>query len=136
MDTIQISTHRRCDFINITDQIASSLVKSKLQTGIGVIFCPHTTAGLTINESWDPDVIHDTLLWLEETIPKNHPNFRHNEGNSDSHLKTGIFGNSASIIVEKGTIILGQWQGIFFCEFDGPRTRNLYVQWVGTFSNP
>ncbi len=136
MDTIQISTHRRSDLINITNQIVSSLLKSKLQTGIGVIFCPHTTAGLTINECWDPDVIHDTLLWLENSIPKNHPNLRHNEGNSDSHIKAGLFGNSAQIIVETGKIILGQWQGIFFCEFDGPRTRSIQIQWVGEFANP
>jgi secondary thiamine-phosphate synthase enzyme len=96
-----------------------------------VVNCPHTTAGLTINECWDPDVIHDTLHWLEKSIPKNMTKFLHGEGNSDSHIKTGLFGNSSHVIIEDGKIILGQWQGIFLCEFDGPRTRKVHVQWVG-----
>jgi secondary thiamine-phosphate synthase enzyme len=111
--------------------IETSLGESKIKSGIGVIFCPHTTAGLTINECWDPDVIHDTLHWLEKSIPKNMTKFLHEEGNSDSHIKTGLFGNSCHVIIEDGKIILGQWQGIFLCEFDGPRTRKVHVQWVG-----
>lgn len=131
MDTIEIKTQRRCEFANITPLIESSLKKSNIKSGIGVIFCPHTTAGLTINECWDPDVIHDTLYWLEKFIPKQMTNFLHGEGNSDSHIKTGLFGNSTHVIVENGKIILGQWQGIFFCEFDGPRNREFNIQWVG-----
>ncbi len=131
MDTIEIFTQNRSEFVNITRLVESSLAESKIKSGIGVIFCPHTTAGLTINECWDPDVIHDTLNWLEKSIPKNMPKFLHGEGNSDSHIKTGLFGNSSQVIVEEGKIILGQWQGIFLCEFDGPRTRKIHVQWVG-----
>jgi secondary thiamine-phosphate synthase enzyme len=131
MDTIEIFTQNRCEFVNITRLVESSLKKSAIRSGIGVIFCPHTTAGLTINECWDPDVIHDTLHWLEKSIPKNLAKFLHGEGNSDSHIKTGLFGNSSHVIVEEGKIILGQWQGIFLCEFDGPRPRQVHVQWVG-----
>lgn len=131
MDTIAVVTRKRSDFINITTLVQSSLEKSGVQQGIGVLFCPHTTAGLTINESWDPDVVHDTLLWLNQSVPKNLPGFQHNEGNSDSHVKTGLFGNSSQVIVESGKIVLGQWQGIFFCEFDGPRNRTIHVQWLG-----
>jgi len=131
MDTIEISTKSRCEFVNITRMVETNLGESKIKSVIGVIFCPHITAGLTINECWDPDVIHDTLHWLEKSIPKNMTKFLHGEGNSDSHIKTGLFGNSCHVIIQDGKIILGQWQGIFLCEFDGPRTRKVHVQWVG-----
>lgn len=130
METLSVVSRKRSEFINITALIQESLVNSGIKQGIGVIFCPHTTAGLTINESWDPDVVHDTLLWLGREIPKDLPGFQHSEGNSDSHIKTGLFGNSSHVIVENGKLVLGQWQGIFFCEFDGPRNRSLHVQWV------
>lgn len=131
METLSVVSRKRSEFINITDLVKQSLENSGVQQGIGVIFCPHTTAGLTINESWDPDVIHDTLLWLGREIPKDQSGFQHSEGNSDSHIKTGLFGNSAHVIVEQGKLVLGQWQGIFFCEFDGPRNRSIHLQWVG-----
>lgn len=131
METLSVVSRKRSEFINITDLVKQSLENSGVQQGIGVIFCPHTTAGLTINESWDPDVIHDTLLWLGREIPKDQSGFQHSEGNSDSHIKTGLFGNSTHVIVEQGKLVLGQWQGIFFCEFDGPRNRSIHLQWVG-----
>ena len=131
METLSVVSRKRSEFINITDLVKQSLENSGVQQGIGVIFCPHTTAGLTINESWDPDVIHDTLLWLGREIPKDQSGFQHSEGNSDSHIKTGLFGNSAHVIVEQGKLVLGQWQGIFFCEFDGPWNRSIHLQWVG-----
>lgn len=131
METLSVVSRKRSEFINITDLVKQSLEHSGVQQGIGVIFCPHTTAGLTINESWDPDVINDTLLWLSREIPKDQSGFQHSEGNSDSHIKTGLFGNSAHVIVEQGKLVLGQWQGIFFCEFDGPRNRSIHLQWLG-----
>ena len=131
METLSVVSRKRSEFINITDLVKQSLENSGIQQGIGVIFCPHTTAGLTINESWDPAVIHDTLLWLGREIPKDQSGFQHSEGNSDSHIKTGLFGNSTHVIVEQGKLVLGQWQGIFFCEFDGPRNRSIHLQWVG-----
>lgn len=131
METLSVVSRKRSEFINITNLVKQSLENSGIQQGIGVIFCPHTTAGLTINESWDPDVIHDTLLWLSREIPKDQSGFQHSEGNSDSHIKTGLFGNTAHVIVEQGKLVLGQWQGIFFCEFDGPRNRSIHLQWVG-----
>ncbi|MSR30081.1 MAG: YjbQ family protein [Gemmataceae bacterium] len=130
MNTIILQTQVRCEFVSITEKVQQSLTVSGIKTGIGVVFCPHTTAGLTVNESWDPDVVTDTLHWLGKNIPKDEPRFRHNEGNSDSHIKTGLFGNSVQLIVENGKLVLGQWQGVFFCEFDGPRERKVFLQWI------
>ena len=104
---------------------------ARLRDGMGVIYCPHTTAAITINEGYDPDVVHDMLLWLERTIPHMQRDFRHGEGNSDSHIKASLFGSSATVIVESGEIVLGQWQTIYLCEFDGPRTRTVQVKWMG-----
>lgn len=101
---------------------------SNVQTGHCIVYCPHTTAGITIQENADPDVVHDMLLWLERTIPYKQPGFRHAEGNSDSHLKASLIGSSATILIEDGELVLGTWQGIYFCEFDGPRTRTFHVQ--------
>ncbi len=132
MDSFTISTSQRNTFVEITGQVRHSLKRRGLREGIGVVYCPHTTAGITINENADPDVVHDMLLWLERTIPQQQAGFRHGEGNSDSHVKASLVGSSAVIIVDKGDLVLGRWQGIYLCEFDGPRTRTVCVQWLGS----
>ncbi|MBE9532148.1 MAG: YjbQ family protein, partial [Proteobacteria bacterium] len=95
-----------------------------------LVFCPHTTAGITINENADPDVPHDILMKSEKLIERKDPDFRHAEGNSDAHLKSSLFGASESVIVEDGRLVLGTWQGIYFAEFDGPRTRNVFLKMI------
>lgn len=114
-------------FHNITDNIRKSIVESGVKDGIAVIYCPHTTAGITINENADPDVVKDMLLGLEKAYP-DRKEFRHFEGNSPAHLKATAVGSSVTIIIENEKPVLGTWQGIYFCEFDGPRNRNYYVK--------
>ncbi len=112
---------------NITRQAAEAVNKSSLTDGICVVFCPHTTAGITINENADPDVVHDILLGLNTAFPDRRE-FLHCEGNSSAHLKASCVGNSATIIIKDGRLLLGTWQGIYFCEFDGPRNRKFFVK--------
>ena len=123
-------TTSREDFINITPQLRDAVTKSGVTGGIAVIYCPHTTAGITINENADPDVVRDLLLGLREAFP-DRPQFRHNEGNSVAHLKASAMGSSATVIIDGGRPLLGTWQGVYFCEFDGPRKRKFYVQIQG-----
>ena len=122
---------QREDFYNITSQVREAVSKSGVSGGIAVVFCPHTTAGITINENADPDVVHDLLLGLNKAFP-DRPEFRHGEGNSAAHLKASAMGASETIIIENGKPLLGTWQGIYFCEFDPPRNRRFYVKVVGT----
>ena len=117
----------KSDFYNITPQVREAVTKSGVTDGIVVVFCPHTTAGITINENADPDVVHDLLLGLEKAFP-DRAEFRHGEGNSTAHLKASTIGSSANVIIEKGKLVLGTWQGIYFCEFDPPRNRTFYVK--------
>lgn len=114
-------------FTNITGMVRKSLEKSGVREGICVVYCPHTTAGITINENADPDVVRDFLFGLSKALP-DRPEFRHAEGNSAAHLKASCVGSSATVIVKDGQLVLGVWQGIYFCEFDGPRTRQFYVK--------
>lgn len=114
-------------YINITRTVEESLAKSGVKDGICVVFCPHTTAGITINENADPDVRHDLLLGLSRAFP-DRPEFLHAEGNSAAHLKASCVGSSVTVPIEDGRLVLGIWQGIYFCEFDGPRNRNYYVK--------
>jgi len=114
-------------FTNITGTVKKTLVSSGIKDGICVVYCPHTTAGITINENADPDVVHDMLLGLSYAFP-DRKEFRHAEGNSFSHLKASCVGSSVTVIVENGQLVLGTWQGIYFCEFDGPRSRKFYVK--------
>jgi secondary thiamine-phosphate synthase enzyme len=100
----------------------------EIADGIAVVYCPHTTAAVTVQENADPDVVHDLLLWLNRHIPQDLPGFRHAEGNSDSHLKAVLVGPSVTLIVAGGEPVLGRWQGVYFCEFDGPRRRQLHVR--------
>ena len=119
------------DFYNITAQVREAVNKSGVTDGIVVVYCPHTTAGITINENADPDVVCDLLLGLDKAFP-DRAEFRHAEGNSAAHLKASTVGSSATVIVENGKLILGTWQGIYFCEFDPPRNRKFYVKVLGS----
>jgi len=131
MIELKITTRSREEFIDITEEVVSkveSFTKEKnIEEGIAVIYVPHTTAGILINENADPSVRKDIIEFLQKNIPKDN-NYHHLEGNSDSHIKASIIGNSLNLIISKGKIILGSWQGIFFCEFDGPRSRKIYIQ--------
>ncbi|MBW7474932.1 secondary thiamine-phosphate synthase enzyme YjbQ [Paenibacillus oenotherae] len=123
-----LRTTRRDEMIDITREIASIVSKEQIQEGIAVVYCPHTTGGITIQENADPDVKHDVLMRLDEVYPWKHPNYRHAEGNTASHLKAITTGSSQTILIHEGNLLLGRWQGIYFCEFDGPRTREYYVK--------
>ena len=124
-----ISTPRE-DFYNITAQVREAVTKSGIRDGIIVVYCPHTTAGITINENADPDVVRDLLFGLKKAFP-DRAEFRHAEGNSAAHLKASAIGSSATVIIDEGKPVLGTWQGIYFCEFDPPRTRKFMVKVVG-----
>jgi secondary thiamine-phosphate synthase enzyme len=118
-------------FYDITAQVREAVAKSKAESGIAVVYCPHTTAGITINENADPDVTHDLLIGLDKAFP-DRSEFRHGEGNSSAHLKASAMGSSATVIIESGKLLLGTWQGIYFCEFDPPRERKFFVKVVAT----
>ena len=118
---------QRENFYNITSQVNEVIKDSGVTDGICVVYCPHTTAGITINENADPDVLKDMLLGLNKAFPDRNE-FRHAEGNSSAHLKASCVGSSVMVIIENGRPILGTWQGIYFCEFDGPRNRDFYVR--------
>ena len=114
--------------INIDRQVFQVIKESGVREGICMLWVPHTTAALTINENADPSVPHDILLTLEELMPQRRAGYRHGEGNSDSHCKSSLIGCSEQILISNGSPALGTWQGIFFCEFDGPRNRTVTVQ--------
>ena len=127
MEVLEISTTKRCEFIDITAKIEKIIRNEKIKDGICVIFCPHTTAALTINENADPSVKKDIINHLEELVPEG-KNYSHLEGNADSHIKSALLGSSLNIIIKNSNLVLGTWQGIYFCEFDGPRRRSVYVK--------
>ncbi|MFB0525588.1 MAG: secondary thiamine-phosphate synthase enzyme YjbQ [Phycisphaerae bacterium] len=124
----RISTKNRNELIDITSQVSSVVRQSGITNGDAIIYCPHTTAAITINENADPSVRHDILLTLEELIPHYRPGYRHTEGNSDAHCKSSLVGCSKQLLIKDKSPVLGTWQGIFFCEFDGPRSRTVSVQ--------
>lgn len=126
MKILAIHTSEREDLIDITAQVQQAVNETGIKKGICYVYVPHTTAGVIINESADPSVKEDILMTLRKIVPDSLP-YRHAEGNSPAHVKSTLVGSSISVIVDKGTLALGTWQGIFFCEFDGPRTRKLYV---------
>jgi len=130
MESFSVKTSRRTQFIDITGQVAGVIDRIKLKQGVVLVYVPHTTAAVTINESADPDVVHDIQAKLNKLIPA-HEGYTHSEGNSDAHIKSSIIGPSILIPVELGRMVLGTWQGIFFCEFDGPRSRKVIVQVKG-----
>ncbi len=124
----QISTQKAQQMIKVSDIIREDLRKSGVKEGIAVVFSPHTTAGLTINENADPDVVHDILCGLEKAYPTRTDFYRHAEGNSHAHIKTTCVGPSQTLIIHEGEFIFGIWQDVYFCEFDGPRTRKFFVK--------
>lgn len=128
---LEVSSRRRQEMLDITSQVQEVVQRSNLQRGFCVVFCPHTTAALTIQEHADPDVAHDILLWLDRLVPQRMEGFRHQEGNSDAHIKSALVGSSVTLLFEQGQLHLGTWQGVFFCEFDGPRRRKVWVQLTG-----
>ncbi|MDN6161345.1 MAG: secondary thiamine-phosphate synthase enzyme YjbQ [Atopostipes sp.] len=125
--TYQIETNAKQEFIFLDHYIKDALEKSSIENGILVIYSPHTTAGITINENADPDVRRDLKLGLDKTFP-NDPDYIHFEGNSDGHMKSSVVGASETLIIEEGQPILGRWQSVYFGEFDGPRTRTIYIK--------
>ena len=128
MQLISLRTSQRAQLLEITRELEAVVRASGVEEGILVAQSMHTTAGLTINENADPDVVHDLRAKLEHLVPKDETYYRHAEGNSDSHLKTSLFGPSLTVIVSGGRLVLGRWQGIYFCEWDGPRERQVAVQ--------
>ena len=124
--TYDVSTGHE-NFYDITSKVQQAISESNIQNGIAVIYCPHTTAGITINENADPDVVKDMLLGLDKAFP-DRTEFRHAEGNSTAHLKASTVGASATVIIADGKPVLGTWQGIYFCEFDHPRRRKFYIK--------
>lgn len=124
-----IKTSNQDEMINITDIIRDDVRNINIKDGLVIVFVPHTTAGITINENADPDVVSDILSILRKLIPKD-INYRHMEGNSHAHMKATVMGSSCSIIIENGKLKLGTWQGVYFCEFDGPRTRKFYTKLI------
>jgi secondary thiamine-phosphate synthase enzyme len=123
--TYTLRTERE-NFYSITSQAQEAVAESGVKDGICVVYCPHTTAGITINENADPDVPRDLLLGLRKAFP-DRPEFRHAEGNSSAHLRAAAVGSSVTVIIQDGRLLLGTWQGVWFCEFDGPRTRKFVV---------
>jgi len=129
MKEISIRTNTRVEMIDITSAVQKALQEEKIQSGYCIVFTPHTTAAVTINENADPDVPRDIIAALERVIPQN-ASYRHSEGNSPAHVKSSLIGASELVLVENGRIVLGTWQSVFFCEFDGPRLRKVIIKAV------
>lgn len=130
MEIVELRTMHRAELLEVTGRVQEAVDRSGVRAGMVVVQSLHTTAALTVNENADPDVKHDLLAKLERLIPHGESFYRHDEGNSDSHLKTSFFGPSITLVVDGGRLVLGQWQGVYLCEFDGPRERRLAVQVV------
>ena len=127
METLSVSTNSRTEFIDVTAKVRAVVRKSGVKSGVCVCFVPHTTAAVTINENADPSVTRDIDMELNKIIPFD-DNYHHTEGNSAAHIKSSLFGCEQHVLVEGGQLVLGTWQGIYFCEFDGPRSRKLHVK--------
>ena len=130
MDIIEIRTRAKEEFVDLTAEVGRVVTGSGVASGICVVTVPHTTAGVTVNENADPDVRADLLMTLRRIVPDALP-YSHAEGNSPAHVKASLVGSSVTLVIESGRLKLGTWQGVFFCEFDGPRTRRVWVQVVG-----
>ncbi|PDO09876.1 MAG: hypothetical protein BLM47_10280 [Candidatus Reconcilbacillus cellulovorans] len=126
--TFTLQTSRRDEIVDITPEVERAVRESGVQNGLAVVYCPHTTAGIAVNENADPDVKRDLLLRLDEMVPWTHAKDRHAEGNTAAHVKAVAVGTSQTLIVAEGRLLLGTWQGIYFCEFDGPRRRRYHVK--------
>ena len=125
---IKVNSHSRTEMIDITSEVSELVEKSRVRDGVCHIFALHTTAGITVNEGADPDVQHDVIDFLNKKVPVSYP-FSHAEGNSDAHVKSTLVGVAETVIIEEGQLLLGTWQAIYFCEFDGPRSgRKVAVQ--------
>jgi secondary thiamine-phosphate synthase enzyme len=127
LQEIPIRSHRRAELVKLDAQVGKAIEDSGIKDGVCYIYVPHTTAGVTINEGADPAVAEDLLARLEQLVPRNAP-YAHAEGNADSHIKASLVGSSATVLIEGGRPVLGTWQSIFFCEFDGPRRRRVVVK--------
>lgn len=125
--TLEIQTDQHQEFVEITEKIQQKVKESNVKEGIALVYCPHTTAGITINENADPDVVWDMIDSFNSTFPEQ-DNYKHFEGNSHAHIKSSILGNEKNLIISDGYLLLGRWQGIYFCEFDGPRQRKIFVK--------
>lgn len=126
---LSLSTTRKEEFLDITARVRSLVRDSGVRTGLAVIFCPHTTCALTLNEHADPDVRADILMVLKKLVPDNLA-YAHSEGNSPAHVKSSLLSSSLAVLIEEGELVLGTWQGIFLCEFDGPRSRKIWVKFL------
>ena len=127
MKEINIRTNSHVEMIDITASVQAAVNEKNLQSGYCIVFTPHTTAAVTINENADPDVPRDIIAALEKAVPQN-VHYRHSEGNSPAHVKSSLVGASEAVLIENGRLVLGTWQSIFFCEFDGPRTRKVVIK--------
>lgn len=125
--TLKVETRQRDQMVEITDRVRKVVREAGVTDGSVIVYVPHTTAGVTINENADPDVVHDMLSQLNEMVPWSQPFYRHMEGNSASHVKASMMGSSVTVLIREGRLVLGTWQGVWFCEFDGPRTRQVHV---------
>lgn len=125
-----VATRERVQFVRIDERVAQVVSQSGVVGGLAVVFVPHTTAALTINENADPDVVRDMIMELDKIVPAT-DHYRHAEGNSDAHIKSSLFGPSLTVLIENGRLLLGTWQSIYLCEFDGPRQRRVYVRIEG-----
>ncbi len=134
METLNVHSNESIEFIEITHQVQNLLRQEDRGDGLAFVFIPHTTAGVTINENADPTVIQDIIADLQRLIPNRQPYYAHREGNSASHFMTSLMGSSVVVPVEGGQIALGTWQGVFLCEFDGPRTRKVQVRFISTIA--
>jgi len=128
MKRVELRTTQRTEMLDVTDQVQLAVAALGIRDGVGHVYVPHTTAAVTINESADPMVPHDVLHIIDRLIPLDDSGYRHLEGNSAAHLKAILVGSSETVLVEDGRLVLGTWQGIFFCEFDGPRSRHFLVK--------
>ena len=129
METIQVSTRGKQAFHDITDKVQSAVDGASVEDGVCFVFCPHTTAAITLNENWDASVQHDLGVGLDRISPTR-PEYRHGEGNSPAHIKSSLVGAGQFVPIEGGRLVLGRWQGIFLAEFDGPRTRRVHVTMI------
>jgi len=126
---LSLSTRKRVEFVHITAEVQRTVRDSGVASGTCIVYVPHTTAGVTINENADPDVRRDIAVQLERMVPRQGA-YHHMEGNADAHIKASLLGSSVTVLIEDGALVLGTWQGIFFCEFDGPRSRRVHVKVV------
>ena len=127
MKELSVHTRSRAEFVEITDEVQLAVTELGVEDGLCTVFVPHTTAGVTINENADPSVVADMIQALEKVVPWSSPQYQHSEGNSAAHVKSSLVGHSLQVLVRGGRLQFGTWQGIYFCEFDGPRHRKVWV---------